>query len=190
MSHTISPNPVLNLSAEGTKDWFAPGGSTSLNYHSKLLGGRILKSFDWVTCGQTLFVQTGSFSISSSTSDDATNASGLSSATMDQGVYTSSSSMIGFGYRFRVPASSGGTRTLKIYSSVFSAAVTLTARFTDGSSADVSDVVDVVPGGYNYFVWTINYQPAHDGEELQISAVVTANHGSSPNVKFAAATLQ
>jgi len=188
VSHMISPNPVLNLSAEGTKDWFAPGGSTTGNVHSKLLGGRIMKSFDWVTDGQTLFTQPGSFSISSNTSDDAAG-SRLTSSTTDQGLLTYAGAT-GIGYRLRVPASSTGTRTLKIYSSVFSAAVTLTARFTDGSVADASDLVDAGTGGYNYFVWTISYQSAHDGEELEISAIITTNHGGTPNLKFAAATLQ
>jgi hypothetical protein len=154
-----------------------------------MLGGQIMKSFDWITAGQNLFIQAGSFSLSSVASDDAFGTA-LKSLTTDQGVFTSSGLATGFGFRFRAPASNTGPRKLNIYCSVFSGGVTLTARLTDGSAADVTDIVDSGSGGYNYFVWTVNYESAHDGQELEISVVLTRNGGSSPNVKFAAATLQ
>ena len=70
----------------------------------------------------------------------------------------------------------------------------LTARLSDGSVVDVTDMVDSALGVTTYFVWTIDYQAARDGQELAISAIVNSNHGSSaagsPNVKITAATLQ
>jgi hypothetical protein len=180
---------VIDLSAEGTQDWFAPAGNTSGNYHSRAFGGEIMKSFDWITAGQNLFTQGSSFTVSSTASDDATGNALIAFST-DQGVYTTGSAS-GFGFRFRVPANSTGTRTLKIYSSVFSGAATLTAHLTDGSAADVADVVDDQgAGGYNFFVWTINYESAHDGQELQVVVNLSTNYGNSPNIKFMAATLQ
>jgi hypothetical protein len=189
--HTLSPIASINLSSEGTRDWFAPGGnlpSGAVNYHSKLLGGQVMKSFDWIMAGQVSFTQGSSFAVTSLASDDS-NGIAMRSVSSDQGVFTSGPST-GFGFRFRVPASNTGPRKLNIYCSAFSAGVTLTARLTDGSAADVTDVVDTGSGGFNYFSWTINYESAHDGQELEIAVVVTRNGGSSPNLKFAAATLQ
>ncbi len=190
--HTLSPIASVNVSTAGTKDWFAPGGTmpgNAASYHSKMLGGQILKSFDWVVGSANPFTQASPYSISSVASDDA-NGAELTSVTIDQGVFTPSASLTGFGFRFRAPASNGGVRKLNIYCSAFSAGVTLTAHLTDGSAPDVTDIVDTGSAGYNYFVWTINYQSARDGQELAISAIVTRNGGSSPNLKFVAATLQ
>jgi len=146
-----------------------------------------MKSFDWVTAGQNLFTQGSSYTISSLASDDSAGTA-LSSYATDQGVYTTGS-YTGFGFRFRARASSVGSQTLELYCSAYSAGVTLTAHLSDGSVADVTDVVDTLSGGYNYFVWTVNYQSARDGQELDISATVTTNHGNYPNLKFIAATL-
>jgi len=147
-----------------------------------------MKSFDWVTAGNTLFTQGSSHSINSAASDDAAGLS-LASFTTDQGVFTSGSGTR-FGFRLRAPANSSEVRTLKVYCSVFSGALTLTARLTDGSAADVTDVVDVGAGGFNFFVWTITYQSARDGQEIELSGILTTNRGSRPNVRFVAATLQ
>ena len=187
-AHTLAPPVAINLSTEGVSDWFAPANSVSGNYHSKMLGGQMAKSFDWVAAGQILFTQTGSFSVSSIPSDDASGL-GLTSLTNDQGVLTSSASLKGFGFRLRAPASSTAVRTLKIYCSSFSTAFTLTAHLSDGSAADVTDTVDVGSDGYNYFVWTVTYQAARDGQEVEVSALVSTNYGFTPNVKFVAATL-
>jgi len=187
VSHTMSPNPVVSLSAEGTRDWFAPGGTTNPNfYHAKLRGGQIMKSFDWVIAGQNLTYQGSSFNVNSMAADDFTGLA-LSSQT-DPGVFTGVGAT-GFGFRLRVPAGSSGSRTLKVYGSAADVGVTLTAHLSDGSVADVRDIVDTGTGS-GFFVWTITYQSAYDGEELEISAVVTTSHGSSGNFKFTAATLQ
>ena len=187
-SHTLAPSSVINLSVEGARDWFAPAGSTSGNYHSKMLGGQIMKSFDWVTAGGAFFAQGSSYSINSAASDDATGLS-LASFKTDQGMFMPGSGT-GFGFRLRAPANSSEVRTLKLYCSVFSGALTLTAHLSDGSAADVTDVVDVGAAGYNFFVWTVSYQSARDGQEVELSGILTTNRGSTPNVKFIAATLQ
>jgi hypothetical protein len=190
----LAGTTAINLSADGARDWFAPAGNTGGNYHSKLLGGQMMKSFDWVNpLGTNLTTQSSSFAISSTTADDATGQ-GLVSLQTDQGVQTPGAAT-GFGLRFRVPAGNGFNRTLKVYCTTLSSSVTLTARLTDGSVVDATDLVDS-PNGMTatHFVWTVNYQAARDGEELEISVIVTTNHGSSSNgipiVKFAAATLQ
>jgi hypothetical protein len=163
-----------------------------------MLGGQIQKSFDWVAAGQSLFgPQSGSFSLNSLASDDAAGTA-LTSVTTDQGILTGSSSAVGFGFRMRAPATAGGTRTLRIYGSVFSAAVSLSARLNDGSATLACDTgdqacetVDVGGSrGYAPFEWTITYQSARDGADLEVGVVVTKNYGSTPNVKFTAATLQ
>jgi hypothetical protein len=182
----------VDLTAEGTKDWFAPAGNTgSSSFHGKLLGGQIIKSFDFVNGSAGLFAQGSSFTISSSASDDATGKA-ISNVGTDQGLQSASAT--GFGFRFRVPADNRVSRRLKLYVSTLSATVMLTARLSDGSVVDASDMVDSALGITTYFVWTIDYQAARDGQELAISAIVTANHGSStagsPNVKITAATLQ
>lgn len=190
-----SPSGALNLSTLGTRDWFAPGGISSQNYrvslgtaHSKILGGFVLVSFDWVsTTGWTAFTQASVYTLTTTATDDVANAP-LSGASTDQGYDTSSILSVNVGYRLRVPADTYA-RTLTLYGSFFSCAATLTATPTDGSFATLTDTRDAGAAGTISYKWVITYNTARDGQELEVSVVVTTNHGSSPNFKFTAATL-
>jgi hypothetical protein len=186
VSHQAVPGGLaIDLSAEGSRDWFAPGGSINGNYHSKMRGGEMMKSFDWVVANANLFTQSSAFFINSAASDDATGRA-LASFGTDQGLFVGSGA--GFGFRLHAPADASGSRRLRIYVSGFAAGITLTAHLTDESASDVMDSVDT-GGSTTTFVWTLNYEAARDGQQLDISVITTANHGSG-NVKFIAATLQ
>ncbi len=196
VTFTSTVPSTLNVSTAGTRDWFAPGGSYVENYrgsgsigneaYSKILGGRIHVSFDWVGNYSAGFTQSSSISISSNAADDSRG--GLSSVATDQGIDQSSGSIVNWGYRFRVPADTY-SRTLSIYGSVFSGVATLTVYATDGSFATVTNAQDSGSATAIGNLWTVTYNTAHDGQEIYVSVLVTTNHGSTANLKFITATL-
>lgn len=189
-SYTSNPS-TLNFSTEGTLDWFAPGGTAAQNYrtsplgHGKRLGGWMHQSFDWSGfSGMSTFTQGSSMTISSTGTDDHAD-SAMSSVATDQGYFASS--VVGLGYRFRVPAGTK-TRVLRIYGSVYSCGVILTAKTSDGDGVHV----DVQPGpttAVQETFWEITYNSERDGQELCIDVQAYVDNGGVPNVKFIGATL-
>jgi len=194
---TISQSAMpatLNLSTEGTFDWWAPAGVTTLYrvtapaaLHTKILGGWIVDGYNWLhLTNSTLFTQASSIQLSTTAGDDT--ASPLTNYATDQGLWTASGTLTGFGFAFRVPADTA-SRTLRIYCACFSAVVTLKARLSDGSVADTTDTLTSGANANATTQWNIAHHAAHDGAWLCVQATVTTNKGSSPNIKFAAATL-
>ncbi len=182
---------TLNLSTEGTKDWFTCNGQVqnganiaATSLHRKILGGWIASSFCWIIESGTQFTQAAAMTVSTTTGDD-TNAA-LTTYNTDVGVYKASGT--GEGFCFQVPASTV-SKTLRIYCSLFSGVMTLKVRLSDGSAADATDTVTATAGHQATVQWNVVFQSAHDGAWLTIEVYLTTNSGSTPNVKFQGATL-
>jgi hypothetical protein len=185
---------TLNLSAEGTTDWFTMATEATRqpqkspgNLHRKILGGWLADNFDWVVAGGTIFSQASSIALTTTLGDDV-GSPVLTAWAIDFGLWTSSAVLTGMGFCFMAPASTI-QKTLKIYCSCFSAKITLTCRMSDGSVADTTDTFESAPGAEAKVQWNVVYKSARDGAHLLVEVQITTNKGSSPNIKFAAATL-
>lgn len=185
ITHTTAPATTLNLTSLGSLDWYAIFGSSANvpPFHGKATGGALGLGFAWVVHGQsiTMFTQASPYTLSCT--DDVASGS-LSAQTTDQGMYSAAG--VNYGFRFLVPASPT-QRTLTIYGTCFSGNVSCVATLLDGSIAAVTDSTPSsgAGAGQNY-AFTVTFK----GEGL-MSVLVTlaSNLGSTPNIKFAAATL-
>jgi hypothetical protein len=104
------------------------------------------------------------------------------------GVYIYNATGTGFGFRIRARAGTA-TRTLKIYTGVFSGTVVLTTHLSDGSHADTTDTLDAGAGATVTTVFTVTYNASVEGQWLDAAVELTVNKGSTPNITFTAATL-
>lgn len=188
----VNASVTVNLSTEGTKDWFAPGGSTanpprgSSGMHGRIIGGELLNGFDWVNV-QTLQTAGSNVTISSNAGDDI--SAPLSSVTTAQQQTTGTNSgPTNWGFRLRCRAGTA-SRTLKIYVKIGLVDITLTAHLSDGSAADVTSTLST---GNSSTVFVVTFNSATEGEELYVSVLVTGNHATAFNgayLMFTAATL-
>lgn len=192
-----SPSTV-NLTTEGTFDWFCPNGSVSPHpwptaTNMKKNSGTafmMADSFDWVTNGtQTTFTQIFGSPACSCTNTDNVTGVALTSVTTGQGVNSSASGANSYGFRLAVPAGQV-SRKLRIYMNVFSGTATCTASLSDGSAATATANVVSAAAANNESFFTITFNAARDGQVLTVTVLLTTNLGSSPDIKFMAATLQ
>lgn len=184
----------LNLTTEGTNDWATGGALTtvhrqlpSTSLHRKMLGGWLFLAFDWQMGPATLLHQASTIMLSCTAADNV-NGTALNNYQGDNGLYCATPAAVGFGFCLRSPATTT-SRTLKLYASVYSGIITLTCRLSDGSHADASDTLESPAATTALTQWNIVYAAAHDGADLTLQVVLTTNKGSTPNVKFQAATL-
>lgn len=198
---TAASPATLNVSTQGTKDWFVLGGSlanpprasSGFSLHAKRLGGWIKGSFDWIS-GTTSVISlvTGGaagIAITSSATDDMAPAITALNPSISV-IRSGSGTPLNFGYRFEVPADST-SRTLNLNWAVNSVKVTLTCRMSDGSLADQTTTLDA--GSSGTFVQqqlTIVYKSGSPNAKMFVDVAVTTNYGGSfQDVAFIAATL-
>lgn len=178
----------LNVSSSGTTDWFVPNGTTTIprqlsssNLHSKAIGGWLELTFNWVVNGGTLFTQNDTMQISSNAGDDVSTA--LVNSVLSQGIDIVAGTNIG--WCLNAPESPSRLATLNLYCSTFSGAVTITV-FSGVDNITQTLTFDSGAGAPLLRLITITYQTTGP---IGITALLTTNHGSTPNVKFQAATL-
>jgi hypothetical protein len=194
-------NPsTVNLTTEGTFDWLFPNGTTTTpssgntNISMKRISGTgylLANGFAWSGGSGTDTVYTQNFSTPAvtATATDDLIARGASSAVAGQGVYSVQSAAISYGFRLSIPIGQV-SRTLRIYSSVFSGTATCTASLSDGSASTVTATISAAASSNYEGYFTIVANAGRDGQFLTVSVLLTTNLGSTPNVKFMAATLQ
>lgn len=185
---SASAPATLQISTEGTIDWFYAGVTTlpraiSIgSLHSKQAGGAIALSFDWILASGTLSTFGSAVpAVTSTASDDSTGAALSSAAT---GVDVGKAAGSGQGWRFRVPASPSTTRILRIYAGAFSGNITVTAAMVGATSVNAS--FDPGAGASGTKVWTITFRGEGD---LSVTGILTSNEGSTPNITFVCATV-
>ena len=180
-----------DFSAEGTLDWFIGGASATLPRlqsppHRKVLGECMFLGFDWVW-PEAAFTQAGGVPTATTTQGDTTNTAQAALATR-QGVYRSAAGAVNYGLTMTVRARKT-RRFLRLYYSHYSSIVTIIARLSDGSTADVSTTQDSgAAAGANRMV-TVEYNSSEDNATLTLSIITTTNRGSTPNVMYVGATL-
>lgn len=193
LAYIINPLPsTLSISTEGTLDWYAVG-QTGFNtprarapgaVNAKISGGWILTSFDWSGGGGGS--NSGSIMATTSSAGDDLSSTPLSSDTGQ--AWVSISSGTGVGFRLRVPADTY-QRVLRLYLGVWSGVATITASLTDGSAATITPSLNSGAAADLVKQVIITYKSAASGQELVVTALLTTNYGSTPNVAFFAATL-
>jgi hypothetical protein len=181
---------TLNVSTEGNIDWLSINGSATIPrqlansaLHSKSKGGWLALGFNWVQEGSTIFTQNEALQISSSVGDDTANAI-LTNSVLAQGV-SNAAALINFGWKLIAPTSRKNISFLRIYCSVFSGecTITVTMPFSGLSTSLTFD-----PGAGAALTRMLTVQYIGEGD-LNITALLTVNRGSTPNVKFQCATL-
>lgn len=150
----------LNLTTEGTRDWFTPWGTVNagVNYRlsqlqvnsppsaghtcgSKILGGQLQNSFQWLQ-GSAFAVETlyrGGVNMTSDISDSLFGPVSSTFVPGSESGYTPSeigvlanTNVLNWGFVFTAPADPF-SRTLRVYSSLHSVGVTLYVSSSDGS---------------------------------------------------------
>lgn len=190
----------LNLTIEGTVDWFFPGGITTVarmaaanSFHSKALGGGLLAmGWDWIFGGSNGGgnLATSSFTapaVSASGGDD-TGTTTISNLVNGQGINTTGGTASGYGFRLFMPTTNV-PRTLRIYTSGSSGIVTCKVSIlNDANVSTISQSYDAGLGTVEKY-FTINFNSSTGGV-LCANIINTLNRGGTSWVRFLCATLQ
>jgi hypothetical protein len=213
-SLAITSNPAvipvastLNISNEGLLDWLVTNAHTgndeyqdSLS-HWKLLNGYIRDSFKWYGPTGTITQAasaTSPLAITANHLDDGhfqglINADDLN-ANVSGVVLTANTatSFTGMGWMLRAPGVPGTLRNLKLYfpfsagGGVAAGQMTITARLSDGSAADVSFLLTTIVSGLQWYRMTIQFKVTG---YVSITGIMTTYGDSGSQLGFQAASL-
>jgi hypothetical protein len=202
---------AVNLSTEGTFDWMYLGGyvgaSLSGNLpeaglqfksHWKLKNGRLLHNLRFVENAQNAAgTDSSEFTYSSTSGDDASfnepvnpPGSPLVSRAATPFWFSNNNGLFffPFGFTWRaIPLPDLGTRTLKFYTYVNNATITLAASISDGSAPDVSS--SVTNGSTAEYIFTVAVTPGSFGAILNVSLMCSAFASSASRVGISAVTM-
>jgi hypothetical protein len=185
---TAAQPATLNPSTVGLVDWLVMPAvqiprTLSTGAHFKAKGGWLMHGFDWVfSASAGLATFANSMAVTTNSGDDISAA--LSGSTTACLISDSTGGALNYGWSLRFPCSTT-LRTMQIYAGVFSGSLTLTAGLSSGAVANQSTTLAQGPGtsSQNLFSFTFN-----DNEGwLWVTALLTVNQGSTPNVRFHAA---
>jgi hypothetical protein len=193
-----SDGTTVNLTTEGTFDWYTPWtntarASTLANFvpHAKIRGGWILSSFEWVqgaAPGMSMLTANASPTKQSSATDTIASVALASQTTAFMS--SNNAAAVGFGFRFRVPATPGILRTLRVYTAQFSCEVEARAFLTDNSAAEIVDTFNVAAGTSDRRQWTCTYEPAVACDLVVTVLVKTNNISGTLNIGCGAITVE
>lgn len=199
MSFTSTMPASVNLSTEGTFDWFSfgpvapqrPSSVQAGNVHSKATGGFLADSFDISNGGNTLSLFTNSpgMSVTFVTNAGDTTAASLINTNTIGVISNPNATPVGWGVRFRCPASSTTSRTMKIYWRNFNADQTITVSLSDGSAATVTDTRVVGSGGFANFIHTVTFQAGSPNAWLNVTLLTVTNYGVNANIVIGGITV-
>lgn len=186
---------TVAIDTEGSEDWLLltavpsatpPRGLNPVPPSKRLGGGSLLINFDWMNLSggsPTAFSQATSVTKTAAAAD---NVQGTAVNTTTAVGYNHAT-LLDYGFRIRVPADTS-VRTVRVYTSHFSGTLTVTARLMDGSVANVVTTHDSGAATQAENKWTITYSTT-TVTELVVTFLLTTNLGSTPGMKFGAATL-
>jgi Bacterial Ig domain/IPT/TIG domain/Bacterial TSP3 repeat len=176
-----APASAVNLTTQGTLDWAHWGDGGPQVFEHKAGVTQQISNFTRVGTSTT------SWLADNPTTFSWTNGTPDAAATNSQyGVYTNS---VGNGFEFSVPADTS-TRTLRVYTGLWSAQGRLEATLSDGSAPTFVDTSLTNSSATSNGVYTITYRAATAGQTLRIRYTVF-NDFAAPfgNVTLEAATL-
>lgn len=181
-----------NFSTLGTLDWlFLPTAASNPNQgainsvHNKTSGGFLYSTWSWQSVGATAFTQAGGQTWSCN-ADDTQLGAALNTTTV-AGFFTASGVLTGFGARFLAPAAKK-TQICRVYVQAFSCVVQLDAYLRNSTKPATSAQHDTGAAASLSTVFEIAYR-ANQPTDLNVVVWVQANHGSSPHIKIAGASV-
>lgn len=204
ITFAVANSPAtLNPSTVGTTDWYytqvsatnanPPRALSGIVPHTKILGGWIRNSFDWVnsSAGAATLTLGGSTSIAVTTNAGDDQAPPLTSSTGSLAlIRMATGTNLNYGYRFEVPADTK-SRSLVVNIGINSVMVTITCRMADGSVADQTTTMDA--GATTVYLQkqhTITYNAGTSNSKMLVSVLVTHNYGgTTQDVGFISATV-
>ncbi len=189
IAKTSAPS-TLNLTTEGTIDWFANLAATNprlLNngvLHAKIAGGYIAKSFEMFSGGATTTTYTTfgtqqPTQTTTGTDDCATTA--LTNNATNGFTAIASATQVGAGFTFRVPALNS-SRVLRVYTGNYSCIITVTATLADGSASPASTTNDQAANTASNQLFTITYKSAQPCDLIVVCQITTNQHDGSNNL--------
>lgn len=195
---TASLPASVNLSTEGTIDWFDIMNNVtnpppySSSPHRKVRGeDDIANSFLWFgTSSTTTITAFDSTFPRSTTSGDDTNYSSQLSSYTNAVFIAPTGTQTGHGFRFRVKATRA-QRVLRMYCGRNAATITVTGTLTDGTT---SNLAIAAAGGSPTVLQlgqkvTITFNAGTEGQWLTVDVKCTTMNSNAGNTFFAAATL-
>ncbi len=187
-SATAITSPVV-LSTLGTVDWFAPINNTAaiqlqpLGYPYRKRYGALFYDmwYMWGPSGTSLTTQGAAVTLTMTAADSCAGQALTAFATCVI-LFSAVGGHVGWGIGIRVRASQT-SRTLTVGFHAFSAIITVEARLTDGSASPVSNTFDTGAAANMDREFSITFNSAAYADSyLVVTAIVTTNRGSTPNV--------
>jgi hypothetical protein len=184
---SVATSSPVNLTALGTKDWWAPtNNTTNLHlqtqpYPNRKLVGRAFLEHWWVAGASGITVFTGALltTISATAADNRAN-SALAAFGTGALCFNGTGGVTGYGWGMRVKASTVST-VLHFGSRIWSGVATITASLTDGS-ASTTGTITAGAGLGAEFDTPVTFNAASNEADLIINVILTTNSGSSPHL--------
>ena len=186
-----------NVATEGNMDWMTlttssfnpPRAQSAGGVHSRRGGGWIMESFGWVFAGQSSMTFASYTSAFQKTTNqkDTTAAATLSANTQASFMQSTLNPTSGWGFYFRVPASTQ-TRTLRLAHNQYSDVAVVSASLTDNSAGPLSVIHSAGSGSGIEKLTTITYNASRECW-LNVSVTVLANYSNDVTCGFNWATL-
>ncbi|MET0650390.1 MAG: Ig-like domain-containing protein [Pyrinomonadaceae bacterium] len=176
-----SPPSQVNLTNQGTLDWAHWGNGGPQVFNHKAGVTQQISNFTRIGTSTTSWLADNLTSFS--WTDGTPTATGTN---LQYGVFASA---VGNGFEFSVPADTS-TRTLRVYTGLWSAQGRLEATLSDGSAPTFVDTSLTNSSASSNGVYTISYRAASAGQTLRIRYTVLTDFAAPfGNVTLEAATL-
>lgn len=202
LSVSVGAGSAVDVSTEGTRDWFAPGGTAAgydhragngiaTNSPAPIGNGSTMRNFLWAAAGNAMtpFVQASGMLITS----NANNTVGQAALNSNQfNGYFQAGAGVGWGFFFITPAVPDEERICRIRYGQFSNVIQWRAQMYEGVLAAGLDVAVDVDSGAGVGIermTTIRYRGSSFGTSLLVSGLCTVNRGASPNLRLGAITI-
>ncbi|SHJ13838.1 Fibronectin type III domain-containing protein [Clostridium cavendishii DSM 21758] len=181
-----APEPVVDLTKEGTLDWIRAGKVQNIRVERKA------NTKNYITLDS---LQKNAISIFKDSPINFIWSDGTNETKCDESRYglvfngeDKSLEGKGDGYLLTVPADTK-ERVLRIYTSVYKAKASISAYLSDNSAEIKIDSLENKAKS-EYKVFEIRYKAKNDGQKLYVKSTIDEKYISSGNNTFIAATLQ
>ncbi len=160
---------AINLTTAGTIDWVAQMSSLKINQqgnpHTKALGpGWLRETQHWIMAGLALSLDTpgsGGIAMTSTAADDSSNTALASDTNRGRINGGTSTSNVGWGFMYRVPASTTEARLFTVRIGSFGCStVTFTAKLLDNARTTVTGTVSPGANAGNNYKFSVSYLAA------------------------------
>lgn len=189
MSGNSTSSTVVNLTSEGSTDWYSMGGDSTTNtcpgVNRKTTGGSVIGGYTFVggasglTGASFYLLQYKTWTDGTPTGSDTAGAQGDGCSFVG--------STLGYGFSFTCPASTVSHVCTLHIDSLNGTIFTINGHLSDSSAVDYNDSETVGASG-KWYTYTFTYNTASAGQTLTLT--VAQGSGSSGDPFFEAITYQ